>query len=399
MTKITHIGNSNGHHDGHHSNKFSDISNKLRKNTSNASLARNANNSSQQAIDTTQSGSTFLSIDYETKLKTILDAKKEEFEQRYRNCSPIDAIVQLDDFDLDRTIGTGSFGRVMLANLKTDKTQQFAIKMLKKENIVMKKQVEHTLNEKKILYSIKFPFIVNLAYFFKDNSNLYMVLEYASGGEMFTHLRKVGKYTEDVARFCASQIVLTFEYLHYLNIIYRDLKPENVLFDANGYIKLTDFGFSKVAELRTWTLCGTPEYLAPEIILSNGYTRSVDWWALGVLIYEMASGSTPFYADNQLKIYEKICAGHFRFPSHFSADLKDLLKTFLQVDVTKRLGNLKNGASDIKAHKWFHNTDWMAIYERNVKAPLIPNQDYDYYEEDALTISITEKYAKEFSEF
>ncbi len=126
------------------------------------------------------------------------------------------------------------------------------------------KKVEHTLNEKKILGAIDFPFVVKLAFSFKDNSNLYMVLEYVSGGEMFTHLRKTGRYPEDNACFYASQIVLTFEYLHHLNIVYRDLKPENVLYDSNGYVKITDFGFAKTIKDRTWTLCGTPEYLAPE---------------------------------------------------------------------------------------------------------------------------------------
>ena len=195
---------------------------------------------------------------------------------------------KLEDFELDRTIGTGSFGRVMIVYVKRNRTQRYAMKMLKKENIVKMKQVEHTINEKRILCSIDFPFIVKLVYSFKDTSNLYMVLEYVSGGEMFTHLRKIGKYSEENACFYASQIVLTFEYLHYLNIVYRDLKPENVLYDANGYVKITDFGFAKIIKDRTWTLCGTPEYLAPEIILSRGYNKAVDWWALGVLIYEMA---------------------------------------------------------------------------------------------------------------
>ena len=380
----------------------------------------------QPASFTLESASNY-SVDYETKVKIFLDNKKRDFEERFKNCLPSSlpngAVasgvanstvqitngiktmelaknqVKLDDFELDRTIGTGSFGRVMIAYLKRDRSQRYAIKMLKKENIVKMKQVEHTLNEKKILSSIDFPFIVHLAYSFKDNSNLYMVLEYVSGGEMFTHLRKTGRYTEDIACFYASQIVLTFEYLHYLNIIYRDLKPENVLYDSSGYIKITDYGFAKIIKDRTWTLCGTPEYLAPEIILSRGYNKAVDWWALGVLIYEMAAGYPPFFAENPIQIYEKIVSGHLRFPAHFSVELKDLLKNLLQVDLTKRIGNLKNGVSDIKQHRWFNRIDWMAVYEKSIKAPYLPKEEYEHYDEEPLYISTTEKYAKEFIEF
>lgn len=254
-----------------------------------------------------QDESNMRQIMYETNVRQFLEAKKKEFDERFKNKSLpktssassglskqdssilVDAknSIKLDDFDLDRTIGTGSFGRVMIVNLKRDRTKRYAMKMLKKENIVKMKQVEHTLNERKILSAIDFPFIVKLAYSFKDTSNLYMILEYVTGGEMFTHLRKTGRYSEENACFYASQIVLAFEYLHFLNIVYRDLKPENVLYDSNGYIKITDFGFAKIIKDRTWTLCGTPEYLAPEIILSRGYNKAVDWWALGVIIYEM----------------------------------------------------------------------------------------------------------------
>lgn len=351
---------------------------------------------------------------YETNVRQFLEVKKKEFDERFKNNGVIKAsssnnkenqfqldpkCIKLDDFDLDRTIGTGSFGRVMIVYLKQDRNQRYAMKMLKKENIVKMKQVEHTLNERKILSSIEFPFIVKLAYSFKDTSNLYMILEYVSGGEMFTHLRKTGRYSEENACFYASQIVLTFEYLHYLHIVYRDLKPENVLYDSNGYIKITDFGFAKIIKDRTWTLCGTPEYLAPEIILSRGYNKAVDWWALGVIIYEMTAGYPPFFAENPIQIYEKIVSGHLRFPSHFSVNLKDLLKNLLQVDLTKRVGNLKNGVTDVKQHKWFQNIDWIAIYERRVKAPYMPKEEYEQYDEEPLYISSTEKYAKEFADF
>ncbi|XP_036822265.1 cAMP-dependent protein kinase catalytic subunit beta isoform X3 [Oncorhynchus mykiss] len=309
-------------------------------------------------------------LESETFVKEFLAKAKEDFLRKWE-CPP-QSTTGLDDFDRLKTLGTGSFGRVMLVKHKGTE-QFFAMKILDKQ---------------------------------KDNSNLYMVMEYVPGGEMFSHLRRIGRFSEPHARFYAAQIVLTFEYLHSLDLIYRDLKPENLLIDQHGYIQVTDFGFAKRVKGRTWTLCGTPEYLAPEIILSKGYNKAVDWWALGVLIYEMAAGYPPFFADQPIQIYEKIVSGKVRFPSHFSSDLKDLLRNLLQVDLTKRYGNLKNGVNDIKGHKWFATTDWIAIYERKVEAPFIPKcrgagdtSNFDDYEEEEIRVSVTEKCAKEFSEF
>jgi protein kinase A len=329
---------------------------------------------------------------------------KEEFEERWKE--PKGKVnSKLDDFDRIKTLGTGSFGRVLLMQHKTSK-EYYALKILDKLKVIKQKQVEHTLNEKKVCYSMDFPFVVNLKFHFKDNSNLYMVLEFVNGGEMFTHLRKMGRFSEEHAKFYAAQVCMAFEYMHSMDVVYRDLKPENILIDNQGFLKITDFGFAKRIKGRTWTLCGTPEYLAPEIILSKGYNKSVDWWSLGVLIFEMSAGYPPFFADQPIQIYEKIVAGKIRFPNHFSANLQDLIKNILQTDVTKRYGNLKNGVHDIQNHKWFQNTEWLSIYQRTAKVPFTPKvkgigdtSNFDDYDEEPIKVASTDKAGKEFVDF
>jgi len=284
--------------------------------------------------------------------------------------------MSLDQFEQSVTLGTGTFGRVYLVRHKPT-GKFYAMKTLKKTEVVRLKQVEHINSEKQILSAIRHPFIVNLYRSFQDEKYLFMLEEYVIGGEMFSHLRRAGRFSNEVTRFYAAEIVLALEYLHSLNVVYRDLKPENLLIDNQGHIKITDFGFAKRVEDRTWTLCGTPEYLAPEIIQSKGHGKAVDWWALGILIFEMLAGYPPFFDDNPFGIYEKILGGRIQFPSHFDQNAKDLIRKLLAADRTRRLGNLKGGASDIKNHKWFKGVDWDQLYQKRIIAPIIPEVEHE----------------------
>jgi len=276
---------------------------------------------------------------------------------------------KLSDLVMRETLGTGTFGRVRLCQY--EKSGEFyAIKILKKSEVVRMRQVEHVLSEKSVLEEIAHPFIVNLVATFSNDTRLFMVLEYIVGGELFSHLRKAGKFPPDVSKFYAAEIVLAFEYLHSKDIVYRDLKPENLLLDSRGHVRITDFGFAKRVTDRTFTLCGTPEYLAPEIIQNTGHGKAVDWWALGILIYEMMVGYPPFYDESPAKIYEKILEARVAFPRWVDSRAKDLVKGLLQADATKRVGNLRKGTADVKKHRWFSGVDWDLLYARRIPAPI-----------------------------
>ena len=281
--------------------------------------------------------------------------------------------INISDYEKLETVGLGSFGRVRLCrNIKTNKI--YVLKILKKSEIIRLKQTDHIYSEYHILAFLNHPFIIQLmGVNFDDPKYLYFLLEYIPGGELFTLLRKKKMFPLEQAKFYIAHIITIFEYIHSKNIIYRDLKPENILITKSGYLKLTDFGFAKYLDNdKTYTLCGTPEYLAPEIILNKGHGKPVDWWTMGILLYEMLIGIDPFSDDDPMAIYQKIVKGKIHFPKDIDKNAKSLIKHLLNGDTTKRFGCLKNGVKDIATHRFFDKFDWRNFVYRKMAPPYIP---------------------------
>ncbi|GBG33972.1 Protein kinase, putative [Hondaea fermentalgiana] len=281
-----------------------------------------------------------------------------------------------DDFQLLKVVGRGSFGKVMMVRKKgdTDKNRVFAMKVLRKEAIIKRNQVEHTKAEREILEEIKHPFLMGLHFAFQTESKLYLVMDYLTGGELFFHLKNERRFRESRARFYTAEIALGLGHLHSKNIIYRDLKPENILLDSEGHIKLTDFGLSKryTEGTQAQTFCGTPEYLAPEVITGVGHGKEVDWWSLGILLFEMLVGLPPFYSENVSLMYNLIQVGDLRIPSFVSRPAAHLISGLLQRDPADRLGAGPEDVENIKATEFFQTIDWEALYNRNIEPEFIP---------------------------
>lgn len=297
--------------------------------------------------------------------------------------------LKMEDLERICTIGKGSFGRVYLVQ-HISSEQYFALKQMSIREVVSTRQTEHVHNEKKILQKLSHPFIVKMYCTAADKTHLYMLFEYLAGGELFSYLRASRTFSNSMARFYAAEIVSAIQYLHSKNIVYRDLKPENLMLSKEGHIKMTDFGFAKELTDRTWTMCGTPEYLAPEVITNKGHNKAVDWWSLGILIYEMLVGVPPFRGRTVADVYDKITAAKLRFTRSFDVCAKDLVRKLLQIDRTIRIGNMKNGALDVMDHKWFADINWDDVINMKLIPPIIPtlfsNGDtgnFDSYEEDS----------------
>ncbi|KAK3276295.1 hypothetical protein CYMTET_15624 [Cymbomonas tetramitiformis] len=290
-----------------------------------------------------------------------------------------DASINKEDLEIKGTLGIGTFGRVFLVHHKYTK-RTYALKALNKKNIVDQGQVEHIRNEVLVMQEFNHPMLTKLVRTFKDESKVYMLQEVALGGELFNHLIATpdGYFDQRTAKFMAACVVLGLEHMHNRNIIYRDLKPENLLLDADGYCMIVDYGFAKRVTGKTFTLCGTPDYLAPEILQRKGHNKAVDYWALGVLIFEMLAGYAPFTPDDDANInetYSMIIDNEYTIPRDMDAQAGSLIKKLLHSNPDLRLGSGKLGAKEIKKHPWFADIDWVALERRKLKAPIIPRID------------------------
>lgn len=282
------------------------------------------------------------------------------------------------DFELKKVLGKGGYGKVFQVRKTTgaDSNSYFAMKVLKKASIVRnQKDTAHTRAERNILEAVRHPFIVELVYAFQTGGKLYLILEYLSGGELFMHLEREGIFLEDTTCFYLCEIILALEHLHNLGIIYRDLKPENVLLDAQGHVKLTDFGLCKehIQEgIVTHTFCGTIEYMAPEILTRSGHGKAVDWWSLGALMFDMLTGMPPFTADNRKNTIDAILKGKLNIPAYLAADSRDLIRRLMKRQVSQRLGSGPSDGQAVRSHSFFKNVNWDDVLARRLDPPIKP---------------------------
>lgn len=332
-----------------------------------------------------------------TSLKTAVDSKEKISAVVVPPVSsPVTRMkdLRIEDFDLIKCIGKGNFGKVMLARYKLDEcvdSSYYAIKILKKHNIVENEEFESLKTEKrvfKLATDENSPFLVQLEAVFQDEFRLYFVMEYVSGGDLMYHIQNRVFRLSDT-KFYAAQILIALEYLHARGVLYRDLKLDNILLTNKGYIKLADYGLSKCdmgPESRTRTFCGTPEFMAPELLLDLPYGLAVDFWAFGVLLYQMLESRSPFYGSNEKETFQSILRGKLTFSAEIDKNGKSLITKLLVSKPGERLGvKGHEGWAAIKAHPFFQGIDWDAIKNLRCPAPFIPiiknNQDCSNFDE------------------
>jgi len=279
-------------------------------------------------------------------------------------------------FPLLRVLGKGSFGKVVLVQKRTGKERGglFAMKILRKAHLVKRRQIERTKTERKVLSVVDHPFIMKLHFAFQTEDKLYLVLDYCPGGELFFHLSRYRRFPERVARFYTAELILAMGHLHKRGIIYRDLKPENVLLDAEGHVKLGDFGLAKdkikhPCEGAT-SMCGTPEYMAPEVLSQAGHGFCVDYWGLGMLVYEMMTGLPPWYTTDRAKLFRRLKSAPLEIPSYFSPHSASFVSSLLERNPRRRLGVA--GIRTAMDHDFFRSIHWRGLYARRVEAPIRP---------------------------
>ncbi|CAH8512048.1 unnamed protein product [Heterobilharzia americana] len=281
----------------------------------------------------------------------------------------------VNDFRLLKVLGKGTFGKVILCQ-ENETGQFYAMKILKKSVLIEKEEVVHTMTENRVLQQCKHPFMTELRYSFTTPNCLCFVMEYVNGGELFFHLQRDRVFSEERAKFYGAEITLALGYLHNQNVVYRDLKLENLLLDKDGHIKIADFGLCKedmYYGASTKTFCGTPEYLAPEVLLDSDYGRSVDWWGLGVVMYEMMCGRLPFYSSDHEVLFELILQENVSFPPRLSQPAQDILSRLLIKDPTSRLGGGIQDVLEVMAHLFFATIDWDRLIRKDIQPPWKPD--------------------------
>uniref|UniRef100_A0A673ALC5 protein kinase C n=1 Tax=Sphaeramia orbicularis TaxID=375764 RepID=A0A673ALC5_9TELE len=282
----------------------------------------------------------------------------------------------LQDFKCVAVLGRGHFGKVLLAEYKST-GEMFAIKALKKGDIVARDEVDSLMCEKRIfetVNSVRHPFLVNLFACFQTQEHVCFVMEYAAGGDLMMHIH-ADVFSEPRAVFYAACVVLGLQFLHDHKIVYRDLKLDNLLLDTEGYVKIADFGLCKEGmgfRDRTSTFCGTPEFLAPEVLTETSYTRAVDWWGLGVLIFEMLVGESPFPGDDEEEVFDSIVNDEVRYPRFLSTEAISIMRRLLRRSPERRLGAGERDAEEVKKHLFFRNMDWNGLLAKKVKPPFVP---------------------------
>lgn len=281
----------------------------------------------------------------------------------------------LQDFELLKVLGKGTFGKVILCKEKQT-GHFFAMKILKKTVLIEKEEVNHTRTERRVLQQCLHPFMTQLKYAFTTRDHLFFVMEYVNGGELFYHLSRERVFTESRTRFYSAEITSALYYLHSQNIVYRDLKLENLLLDKDGHIKIADFGLCKedmYYGAMTKTFCGTPEYLSPELLLDNDYGRAVDWWGLGIVMFEMMCGRLPFYSNDHEALFELILQENITVPSRLSSEARSILTGLLIKEPENRLGGGEEDAAEVMRHPFFENIDWDRLIRKDIPPPWKPD--------------------------